>query len=201
MAAELEFELRVAKLIHKHYEIHKWTQEQECKYKEANKGKPGYDPHYSPPQAEVDKYAAGLDVERAWNDLAGDLRESNLDAARDIPYKLSKIHCHLVRKGDRTSKTLFKMTDEDVETLAVLEHERWNRERILQGWSLGGQKDIANRLSPYLRPFNELPVNMQDYDRDAVRSLPRILDELGLQIRENPERGSKRCSHRGEAAT
>ncbi|MGA7919088.1 MAG: hypothetical protein WCA38_05400 [Candidatus Acidiferrales bacterium] len=122
-----------------------------------------------------------------WDAIDDDLLDSNRQAADHIPVKLRAIGCHAVRKGEDDPGTpVTKFTPDEVELLAKMEHRRWMAERFLAGWCPGA-KDIENRTSPYLVEWDELkklePKNVQDYDRDLVSILPRVLELAGSEIR------------------
>lgn len=110
-----------------------------------------------------------------WTSLPESLKESNRQAADHIDVKLRSIGCERVIR--RKEKTNFKFKKEEIEILGEMEHNRWNAERYLDGWSLG-KKDVDNKKSPYLLEWSdpELPEDIKDYDRDLVRSIPDILD-------------------------
>ena len=61
-----------------------------------------------------------------------------------------------------------------------MEHARWNAERWLAGWRLG-KKDLIKKTSPWLLPWEELPDEIKEFDRQAVREIP-----LRLKISRNP---------------
>lgn len=70
----------------------------------------------------------------------------------------------------------------EVECLAILEHRRWLKERTDAGWQYDAAKDVAAKRSPYLLPWEELPERAREWNRSAVRSIPRLLDGIGLAI-------------------
>ena len=109
-------------------------------------------------------------------------RLSNLDNASHIPTKLSSIGCALrpVPVGRKPSK--MKLTHDQVETMARLEHERWCWERRLAGWSYKpGKKDDKNLTSPYLIPYDKLKEEIKEYDRETVRLIPCLLAKIGYE--------------------
>jgi hypothetical protein len=78
-----------------------------------------------------------------------------------------------------------EFTSEEVEVLARTEHRRWMADRLLGGWVLE-PRDIRKRTSPYLVEWEDLPthpVNVPDFDRNAVRILPEVLGRVGMEIR------------------
>ena len=66
--------------------------------------------------------------------------------------------------------------------MAKMEHERWNSERFLAGWSFGEFRDDAKLTHPNLVEWNVLPEDIKAYDREAVRAIPAILAKAGFEI-------------------
>jgi hypothetical protein len=116
----------------------------------------------------------------SWPELDESRKKSNRDQALDIPVKLRAIGCDIAPLVDPDTES-FTFTDEEVETLAAAEHLRWVRERIADGWR-AGVKDAARKTTPYLVPFDELPAEIAEYDRNFVREIPRLLASVGLRI-------------------
>lgn len=69
-----------------------------------------------------------------------------------------------------------------IEKLAQMEHGRWNVERLGFGWRYAREKDVLKRLSPYLIPWQKVPPEIQKYDLNAIRDLPRKLREIELEL-------------------
>jgi hypothetical protein len=119
-----------------------------------------------------------------WQDLDESLKESNRAQARDIPVKLDKIKCY-IEPINASKKSEFVFTDDEVELLAREEHKRWIRERIEDGWQpvdTEEEKDRAAKKTPYLIPFDHLPVDVANYDRKAVRAIPEVLKSTGQRV-------------------
>lgn len=115
-----------------------------------------------------------------WTDLPESLRESNRDQARHAGAKLRAIGARpapVVTAGGGEAQ----LTEEEVEQLAVMEHERWCEERRRQGWTIG-PKDHTARTTPHLVPWDELDDETRELDRDAIRALPRLLALAGHRI-------------------
>lgn len=107
-----------------------------------------------------------------WNQLDHDLRDSNRRQADHIPVKLRAVG-YDVRKAEEAAGLRIKMSADDIEMLARMEHARWNAERFLAGWERG-DKDVSKKRSPYLVPYDELPNDIKQYDRDAVQNIVQI---------------------------
>jgi hypothetical protein len=105
-------------------------------------------------------------------------KDANRQQADHIDVKLGFIECY--RKVGIGSSAVKKFTDEEVERLSMMEHLRWNAEKFINGWVLGENRE--NLESPYLVTWDELSEPIKEYDREAVRNLPRILDSGGIGI-------------------
>lgn len=115
-----------------------------------------------------------------WAALNEDLRESNRQQADHVIIKLRALGCAMVPKPD-SRPGVQRFDAEEVELLARMEHERWNAERRLANWTLG-EKSVERRTSPYLVSWAELPFEVQEYDRTAVRGIPELLDAIGMKV-------------------
>ena len=68
------------------------------------------------------------------------------------------------------------------EMLAEAEHARWTVERLLAGWTLGEKRDVAGKVSPYLVSWASLPDDVKEWDRRAVRAIPKLLAGAGYEV-------------------
>src|SRR5437588_654112 len=78
--------------------------------------------------------------------------------------------------------------DADIEQLARMEHDRWMRDKIRDGWRYGPKRDDAARIHPLLVPWEELPESERDKDRNPMRELPQMLARVGLEVQRAPVR-------------
>jgi hypothetical protein len=116
-----------------------------------------------------------------WDELPETLRDSNRDQAADIESKLAAVSCEVATEaGGRVLVREFSA--DEIEQLAGLEHERWEAERLADGWTLGPVKDPVAKRSPYLVPWRDLSEDVRDLDRDTVRRIPQFLGEVGLLV-------------------
>ncbi|MEO0131138.1 MAG: RyR domain-containing protein [candidate division WOR-3 bacterium] len=116
-----------------------------------------------------------------WEKLPEEKKESNRLAAAHIIIKLKAIGCAIRQRQDPNAP-LFKFTKEEVEIMAKMEHERWMEEQIRNGWTYGSAKDVKKKTSPFLVPWERLPKEIQDIDRNLVLAIPQILAKVGLEI-------------------
>jgi voltage-gated potassium channel Kch len=85
----------------------------------------------------------------------------------------------------RASKAprLLVLRDAEIDQLAANEHWRWTVEHRMAGWSHGAERDDIARLHPALVLWETLPAKIQEQNRMAVRRLPTILDNAGVELR------------------
>ena len=113
--------------------------------------------------------------------LPDDLKYSNLRQASDILNHLDAANLKLAPKGG--ANALKEIPAELIEYLAELEHEAWMRERVASGWT-AGPRSAENKTTPYLVPYSELTEEIKDFDRDAVRNIPKLADRIGMAVYE-----------------
>jgi hypothetical protein len=124
-----------------------------------------------------------------WDELVEHLKNSSRAQADHIAQKLSAAG-YGVRKA-RGKPVSRQFSPEEVEIMAELEHGRWNVERLLDGWKWGPIKDVANKTSPYIIPWSGLPEEMKEYDRDAARQIPHLLEQVGMDVVRMPAQKRK----------
>ena len=115
-----------------------------------------------------------------WRELEESRKESSRAQARNISDKLRIIGCEIAPLRDWRASD-FAFTDDELEKLAIEEHERWMTERVAAGWR-PGPRDPDQKMTPYLVPFDQLPKDIADLDRDAVNGIPAVLASAGFQI-------------------
>jgi hypothetical protein len=126
-----------------------------------------------------DEAAAGQ-PRLSWGELDESRKESSRAQARDIAVNLRSIGCAIAPLRDWDAQD-FTFSDEEVERLAIAEHDRWLRERIAAGWTLG-DNDVERKNNLYMVPWENLPPNIAEYDRIFVREIPAVLASAGFQI-------------------
>ena len=77
-----------------------------------------------------------------------------------------------------------RFSEDQIELLAELEHERWVAERKEDGWKYGSSRDPENKISPYLIPWSDpnLTEEVKDWDRNAVKKIPELLEKAGFEV-------------------
>jgi hypothetical protein len=116
-----------------------------------------------------------------FSDLPDSLKYSNLRQARGIAKKLEIMGWEMRPKGS-DGEPIREIPETAVELLAVLEHDEWMRERLAGGWTYGETKDVDQKTSPYLVPYQQLSEEIKNLDRDAIRNIPDLLKSIGMAL-------------------
>jgi len=122
---------------------------------------------------------------RIWIELDDGLKDSNLQQASHIDIKLHAIGLERVMTEKDPRPPVERFGPEEVELLAEMEHNRWNAERWLQGWTLG-PIDKPNKVTPYLVPWKQLENDIQEFDRQTVRKIPDFLHTVNQKVCRRP---------------
>ncbi len=114
-----------------------------------------------------------------FSDLPNDLKFSNMRQAQRIFERVQMAGYELRPKGG--DDAVVEFPDEVVEALARIEHDDWVTERKSSGWTLGS-RDVEAKTSPYLVSYDELPDDIKELDRDAVRNIPALASRIGMAV-------------------
>jgi len=117
---------------------------------------------------------------KPWEDLQEFLKEATLTQADHVIESVKSLGYTIVES--KRSARIWRQTENEIERLAELEHERWVQERMDNGWSYGPQRDDGNKIHDCLVPWDRFPESMKEYDRAVARSIPNILASNGLEI-------------------
>ena len=117
----------------------------------------------------------------SWEELPENLKESNRHQASHIGIKLKTVGSGIAPLTEWDAES-FEVTPKEVEIMAEMEHERWIKERRSDGWKFGSTKDLKEKTSPDLIPWEQLSDETKEKDRDPIRKLPEILAKSGFQI-------------------
>jgi voltage-gated potassium channel Kch len=115
---------------------------------------------------------------RPWRELPELLKDANTAQANHIGTKLDAIGCVLVPESSLLPD--FTFTPDEVERLAVMEHERWMQDRAAHGIAYGPARD--NTHHPDMVEWARLNEMTKDKDRGVIWNLPDIVRQAGFQI-------------------
>jgi serine phosphatase RsbU (regulator of sigma subunit) len=114
--------------------------------------------------------------------LPGDIKYSNIDNAAHIPTKLLSIGYKIrqVKKGFKPFA--LHLSEEEIETMARVEHMRWGWEKRLNGWTFGKFKDDNKKTHPSLIPYEKLSESEKEKDRELVKLIPAFLQDIHYEV-------------------
>jgi hypothetical protein len=118
---------------------------------------------------------------RPWNELPNRLKDSNIRQAENIWKMLHRIHC-TIGLSSGTREPLFAFTDNEVELLAEMEHERWVDERVKKGWVYVKNRDDMQKIHNCILPWSDLTEEQRQKDRNVIKALPAILAKVYLTV-------------------
>lgn len=117
-----------------------------------------------------------------WDDLAFDFKIQNRAQADHIYVKLRALGLEAVSSEDERKKIAIDDTSELFEALAESEHNRWMAQLYLNGWKFSETRDDSKKLHTDLIPYAQLSENVKDWDRDAVRNIPKLMAQQNLKL-------------------
>jgi hypothetical protein len=117
---------------------------------------------------------------RPWDELSEEQRGFNRTLALDIGNKLHAVGYRVAPLTDWQAP-LPTFTEDQIERLAELEHERWMTEHLRDEWRLG-PKDPEGKTHSALVPWAMLPREEREKDRQIVGSIPSILALVGFRV-------------------
>lgn len=134
--------------------------------------------------------------------LPEDEKEQNRSNASDIPGKLA-LGGYAIKPA-RSNEPRFDFPGADLEKLAEMEHDRWMKAKIKNGWRWAAKTDKPGRLHKDIRLWRSmtdeekaqrytpaelaamgkrsLPDKEKEKDRVLIRGIPRILAQAGYTI-------------------
>lgn len=69
-----------------------------------------------------------------------------------------------------------------IEEMSKNVHEVWAETRISQGWTYGEERNDAEKKHPCLVPYEELPEEEKEYDRNTSIETIKLILKLGFKI-------------------
>ena len=83
---------------------------------------------------------------------------------------------------DTTDVKLPEELEQLVEEMSKNVHEVWAETRIQQGWQYGEQRNDEFKTHPCLVPYEELPEEEKEYDRNTSIGTLKLIMKLGFKI-------------------
>ncbi|WP_352398641.1 RyR domain-containing protein [[Clostridium] aminophilum] len=118
-----------------------------------------------------------------WNDLDEFYKEGHRSQIRFLGEKLQAYDLNIGLRPilPGASDTIQELYGPTLELLAEMEHQRWVRDKMADGWTYG-PKDSELKRSPEMVPYDELDEKTKEFIRVSVRYVPNYLNELGYEL-------------------
>ena len=142
-----------------------------------------------------DAYLRGLSPEQtaqegdlslaSWDELPESTKERNRAQSDRIAKILGQHGYRIVPLTDwRANKFRFLETEEDneVESMAQMEHKLWMDYMISKGWRYGEVRSRENKTNPDIVLWEELPPEEREKNKVFIRELPAVLSRSGFQV-------------------
>ncbi len=124
-----------------------------------------------------------------FENLPDEIKYSNIDNAYHIPAKLLSVGYKIRHVKKEFKSVTLHLIEEEIETMAMVEHIRWSWDKRLNGWIYGNLKDNSNKIHPGLIPYEELEEAEKEKDRELVRLIPALLQDIDYEAYPvNPDR-------------
>jgi voltage-gated potassium channel Kch len=121
-----------------------------------------------------------------WPALAETYRTANRSQADHALAKLRALGWHAAIEPDAAEVAPAPSIETAVlERMAIQEHDRWCRDRWLNGWIHDVQRNEAELRHPHLVPYAQLTEKVKDLDRDTVTELAARLAGLNIAVRQD----------------
>jgi voltage-gated potassium channel Kch len=122
----------------------------------------------------------GAPAQKEWAELPETFRLATRARADHILHKMRRLGWHASMLPTAAAPGV---PPGRLEHLAELEHERWSRERRLDGWTHDATRDDGLKHHPALVPYGQLDEAMKDLDRSVAVELVKSVQSLGLAVR------------------
>ena len=116
---------------------------------------------------------------RPWGELDETIRDANRHVTDHFEVKLRAVGCRLAPQSEGAPA---KLTAEEMELLARMDHDRWQADRSLAGWTFGAIRNNDLKQHPNMVPYEELSDELKQLDRDSIVKLRSILAASGTEV-------------------
>ena len=115
---------------------------------------------------------------RSYDEMDASMKLSSVRQAKSFPYKLNMVGCEIVPVDDPRPEHI--LTDDEIEIIAVVEHEDWCREKRNTGWISPKDALKNNLISEDL--YNEL---MKANEEDFTSNVKNKYEWDGFRVHAN----------------
>jgi len=113
---------------------------------------------------------------KPWDELTEDMKDSNRGLADHFFIKIRAIG--LTDKQIKNDSD-FEIQEDQIETLASMEHNRWMAGKLMEGWVYGsGEKCPYLKTSPLLIDYFMLSDDDKKYNREMIRGMSDLVSDI-----------------------
>lgn len=116
-----------------------------------------------------------------WTSLPRDFAEDNRALVDHFWIKARDLDICIMPKAHHANSPPV-LTAQEIEALAIAEHDRWSAVRLALGWRYASVRNDAERLHHNLVAWDALNEADRNKDRDAVRQFPGVLSQHGYTL-------------------
>ena len=113
--------------------------------------------------------------------MSEDMRDSNRQRTDDLIRKLRKCG-YTIRPSTKSPPEVITFSKEEIELMAIMEHERWMDEKKRKGWRYAPVKDEAAKKHPCIIDWEKLSDIEKDKDRKPLKVVAKLLADSGIEI-------------------
>jgi hypothetical protein len=119
-----------------------------------------------------------------WSELGETYKMANRHEADHLRIALRQVG---LDSAPGVAAEALKLTADELNKLAELDHRRWVIERKLRGWKHGATRDEVLLTHPELLEWGALPESSREFNRERMRRLPEVCRNAGMRmIRNHP---------------
>ena len=126
---------------------------------------------------------------RPYAEIPEHYKESNRNAVRSIPEKLKSVGFLMIQA--RSNEPPFDFPGADMDQLAEMEHDRYMRDAILQGWRYGPESSEKAKTNPTLLPWKKMT------EEEIQQRYPEYADKIGRVALSDEEKEKDRVQIEG----
>jgi hypothetical protein len=108
---------------------------------------------------------------RPYAEIPENYKESNRNAVRSIAEKLKSVGFLMIQA--RSNEPPFDFPGIEMDKLAEIEHDRYMRNAISEGWRYGSKRDEKEKTNPTLLPWKKMG------EDEFLKRYPDIADKMG----------------------
>jgi len=109
-------------------------------------------------------------------------KDRNRASARVALARLAALGYRVLPASTCPQAPIAAFTPDEKRQLAVSEHQRWMRERFIEGYVYGPHSDDHRRIHRDMQLFNALPDKERRIDDALIEAIPHTLRKMGLAL-------------------